>query len=54
MTKDRSSEIDIGESIIKNSDCEKLQGIKVDLKLHFRRFFKKVNRKLRAVTPATS
>ena len=30
MTKDKSSEIHIGESIIKSSDCEKLLGIKID------------------------
>ena len=35
MTKDKSSEIHIGESIIKSSDCEKLPGIKVDSKLPF-------------------
>ena len=33
MTKDKSSEMHIGESIIKNSDCEKLQGSKFNLKL---------------------
>ena len=30
MTKDKSSEIHVGESIIKSSDCEKLLGIKID------------------------
>ena len=35
MTKDKSSEIHIDESIIKSSDCKKLLGIKIDLKLHF-------------------
>ena len=35
ITKDKSSEIHIGESIIKCSDCGKLLGIKIDLKLHF-------------------
>ena len=34
MTKYKFSEIHIGESIIKNSDCEKLPGIKVNSKLH--------------------
>ena len=34
-SKDKSSEIHIGQSIIKSSDCEKLLGIKIDLKLHF-------------------
>ena len=35
MTKDKSSEIHVGESIIKSSNCEKLLGIKIDSKLHF-------------------
>ena len=33
MTKDKSSEIHIGEFIIKISNCEKLLGIKIDSKL---------------------
>ena len=35
MTRDKSSEIHIGESIVKSSDCEKVLGIKIDSKLHF-------------------
>ena len=35
MSKDNSSEIHIGESIIKSSDCEKLLCIKTDSKLIF-------------------
>ena len=35
ITKDKSSEIHIGESIIKSSDFEKLLGIKIYSKLHF-------------------
>ena len=35
MTKDKSSEIHIGESIIKSSDCEKLLCTKIDSKFHF-------------------
>ena len=35
MTKDKSSEIHIGKSIMKSSDCEKLLCIKIDSKLHF-------------------
>ena len=31
----KSSEIHIGESIVKSSDYEKLRGIKIDLKFHF-------------------
>ena len=33
--QDKSSEIHIGESMLKSSDCEKLQGMKIDSKLHF-------------------
>ena len=36
MVKDKSSEIHIGEFIVKNSGCENVLGIKIDLKLHFR------------------
>ena len=35
MTKDKSSEIHIGESIVKRTGCEKVPGIKIDSKLHF-------------------
>ena len=31
----QSSEVHIGKSIIKSSDCEKLIDIKIDSKLHF-------------------
>ena len=31
----KSSEIDIGESIVKSSGCEKVLGIKIYSKLHF-------------------
>ena len=34
ITKDKSSEIHIGESIIKSSDCENLLDIKIDSKIH--------------------
>ena len=34
-TKDKSTEIHIGESIIKISACEKLLGIKIDSLLYF-------------------
>ena len=36
MTKDKSSEIHISESIIKSSDYEKVLGIKIDSKFRFR------------------
>ena len=35
MTKDKSSEIYIGESIVKSKVCEKELGVKIDSKLHF-------------------
>ena len=35
MTKDKSSEIHIGESVIRSSDSEKLLDLKTDSKLHF-------------------
>ena len=41
MTKDKSSEIHIGESIVKSSDFEKVLGIKIDLKLLFCKIYVK-------------
>ena len=35
LSKDGSFEIDIGDSIIESSTCEKLLGIKIDSKLRF-------------------
>ena len=35
MTKDKSSEIHIGDIIVKSGDCEKLPGIKIYSKLFF-------------------
>ena len=35
MTKDKSSEIQISESIVKSSGCEKVLGIKIDSEFHF-------------------
>ena len=50
MNKDKSSEIHIGGSVIKRSDCEKLLGIKIDSKLLFndqvQDLYKKAERKL--------
>ena len=47
MSKDKSSEICIGEYIIKSSDYErKLSGIKVDSKLHFDDQFQDLYKKL--------
>ena len=57
MRKDKSSEIHIGETIIKTSDFEKLLGIKIE-KLHFddhvQYLCKKANIKLRALARAIS
>ena len=53
MSKDKSSEIHIGENIVKNDDCEKLLGVKIDSKLHFWWSCKKASRKLWALAPAT-
>ena len=57
LRKDDTSEIHIGDSIIKSSTCEKLLGIKIDSKLHFddhvQDLCNKGNRKLRALAQAT-
>ena len=42
MTKDKPSEIHMGEIIIKSGDSEKLLGVKIDLKLHFDSHVKKL------------
>ena len=53
MTKaGKSSEIHIGEFVIKSSDSEKLPGTKTGSKLHFWWSCKKANIKLRALAPA--
>ena len=50
LSKDESSEIHIGDSIIESSTCEKLLGIKIDSKLrfddHIQDLCNKANRKL--------
>ena len=50
-------EIQIDDLIIKKSDCEKLLGVKIDLKLSFTEHIgdlrKKANRKLRALARTT-
>ena len=52
LSKDESSEIQKGDSIIGSSTCEKLLGIKIDSKLrfdhHIQNLCNKANRKLRA------
>ena len=57
LSKNESSEIHIGDSIIESSTCEKLLGIKIDSKLrfddHIQDFCNKANRKLRALARAT-
>ena len=42
ITKDKSSEIHIGEIIIKCGYCEKRLGVKIDSKLHFDNHVKKL------------
>ena len=57
LSKDESSEIHIGDSVIESSTCEKLLGIKIDSKLrfddHIQNLCNKANRKLRALARAT-
>ena len=57
QSKDESSEIHKGDSIIEISTRKKLLGIKIDLKLpfddHIQDLFSKTNRKLRALARAT-
>ena len=57
LSKDESSEIHIGDSIIESSTCEKLLGIKIDSKLrfdnHIQDLCNKTNRKLPALVRAT-
>ena len=54
MTKDKSSEIHLGESIIKSCYCKKLLGIKIDSKRNFWWSCPKTNRKLHALVPVWS
>ena len=57
VSTDEPIEIRVGESLIKNSTCEKLLGIKIDNKLNFdthvEGLYKKANNKLRALARAT-
>ena len=57
LSKDESSEIHIGDSIIESSTCEKLLGIKTDSKLrladHIQDLCNKANRKSQALARAT-
>ena len=57
LSKDESSEIHIGDSIIESSTCEKLLGIKIDSKLrfddHIQDLCNKANRKLGALARVT-
>ena len=56
LSKDESSGIHIGDSIIESSTCEKLLGIKIDSKLrfddHIQDLCNKANKKLRALARA--
>ena len=57
VSTDEPIEIWVGESLIKNSTCEKLSGVKIDNKLNFdthvKGLCKKANNKLRALARAT-
>ena len=57
LSKDESSEIYIGDSVIESSTCKKLLGIKIDSKLHFddhvQDLCNKANRKLQGLAWAT-
>ena len=57
LSKDESSEIHIGDSIIESSTCEKLLAIKIDSKLrfddHIQDLYNKADRKLRQLARAT-
>ena len=52
MTKDKSSETHIGKIIVNSADCEKLLGVKIDLKRPFWCSCKKANKKLQALAQA--
>ena len=57
MSAENAPELQIGDSLIKKSSCEKLLGVIIDYKLtfdeHVTSSFKKANNKLRALTRAT-
>ena len=57
VSTDEPIEIRVGESLIKNSTCEKLLDIKIDNKLNFdthaKDLYKTANNKLRALKRAT-
>ena len=58
VSSDDPTEIQVGESVIKNTTCEKLLGVKIDNKLNFDEhvsgFCKKAANKLRALARVTS
>ena len=57
MSTSESVDFQLGGSIIKRSDCEKVLGVKIDYKIYFDKHMKtlssKVNNKLRALARAT-
>ena len=57
MSTESAPELQIGDSLIKTSSCEKLLGVKIYYKLtfdeHVKSSFNKVNNKLRALARAT-
>ena len=58
LSKDESSEVHIGDSIIESSNCEKLLGIKTDSKLffdnHIQDLCNKVNSKIMSISSSNS
>ena len=57
MSTESAPELQIGDSLIKTSSCEKLLGVKIYYKLtfdeHVKSSFNKANNKLRALARAT-
>ena len=57
MSTNNTPELNVGDSLIKTSTCEKLLGVKIDYKLtfdnHVANLSKKANNKLRALSRAT-
>ena len=57
IIKNNAQEVQVGESLIKRNNCEKLLGINIDYKLtfdnHVNNLSKKANNKLRVLVRAT-
>ena len=57
LSRNEPSQVQIGESLIESTNCEKLIGVKIDFKLsfdkHIKAICKKVSNKLRALAKVT-